>query len=180
VAEVVRRSATDLGKKGWDARTGFGQLSIGSALNRPASAIDPLEPNDDVRFVNGSRVPKAPFLFSGKRKASLNATVDKAEDPVDLYRVKLRAHSRAKVIVKPQFGNPQLGVYSGAKSTVFTGEGRPSDSLKRPLTRSRHSGRHTERVTIRNRGGKSHVFYVAVSVQKGRQLDAAYGMTVKR
>jgi hypothetical protein len=35
-------------------------------------------------------------------------------------------------------------------------------------------------VTIRNRGGKSHVFYVAVSVQKGRQLDAAYGMTVKR
>jgi Subtilase family len=173
VAHVVRRSATDLGKKGWDVNTGWGGLSVGNALSRVPAATDPLEPNEDVMWVNGSRIPKAPFVFSGKGRARLAATVDRAEDPRDVYRIKLPAHSRAKVIVKPAFGNPQVQVFTSAARTVI-GTGRHRE------TRSRHSSSRTERVSIRNRGGKSHVYYVVVGVQSARQLDAGYGMTVKR
>jgi hypothetical protein len=123
--------------------------------------------------VNGKRPPKAPFVFNGKGKGSLKGLIDAFEDPRDVYRIKVRAHSRAKVLVKPSFGNPQVEVFTSAARTVI-------GTRKHRVTRSRHSGSRTERVTIRNRGGKSHVFFVVVSVQKGGTLDAGYGLTVKR
>jgi hypothetical protein len=173
VAQVIRLSANDVGRKGWDAQSGFGVLSVGNALAKAPPPADPQEPNDNVEFVNGARPPKAPFVFSGRRKGSLKALIDAFEDPRDVYRIKLRRHSRARVIVKPAFGNPQLQVFSSASRTV-------AGTSKHRVARSRRSGRRTERVTIRNRGNGTHVFYVVVSVQKGGTLDAGYGMTVRR
>src|SRR5207244_10978232 len=66
VADVLRRSARDLGPPGPDVDTGWGLLDVAAALRTPAPPPDPLEPNDDIWYVlplglpnAGSRRPRA-------------------------------------------------------------------------------------------------------------------------
>ena len=50
--EVMRRSAADIGPPaGRDDGSGYGLLDVAAALTYPAPLRDPLEPNDDVDFV---------------------------------------------------------------------------------------------------------------------------------
>src|SRR5262249_25061806 len=56
VEQAVRLSARDVGRKGWDSLTGFGVLDVGNALAIPTAKLpahDPLEPNDNISWVNG-------------------------------------------------------------------------------------------------------------------------------
>ena len=64
VAEIVRRSAKDIGAPGRDPASGFGMLNVAAALAYPAPTRDPYEPNDDVDEVdpNGDR-----YLRSSRR-----------------------------------------------------------------------------------------------------------------
>jgi hypothetical protein len=94
VAQVVRLSARDLGRRGFDRDTGFGLLDIGEALSRKPTPRDPGEPNDDIRWVDGHsfRTP-SPLTYRGKGTVRLRALLDVYEDPVDVYRVRVRARS---------------------------------------------------------------------------------------
>jgi hypothetical protein len=171
-AQVVRLGARDIGSKGYDNDTGFGLLDVGSALQKAPPPVDPLEPNDDMTFVNGRSFGKpAPPVFKGRKRVRITALVDAFEDPADVYRVKVRRRSRVRVTAKPSFGNPILaGFRPGAKSL----NGRRTST-------SRHSGSHTERITLRNRSRRTRTFYVAVGVQRGgRSLDAGYALTIRR
>ena len=51
--QVVRLGARDVGAPGYENATGFGVLNMPGALSLAAPADDPLEPNDDIRYVNG-------------------------------------------------------------------------------------------------------------------------------
>ena len=172
VAQAVRLSARDLGKKGFDVQTGFGLLNVGAALTRQPPPADPLEPNDDMTFVNGrSFGTPAPVVFDGRNRKRFVALVDAYEDPVDVYRVKVRPHKRVLAIAKPAFGNPVLLGYRGNARSI---------NSKR-IALSRHSGRHVERITLRNRGRKAKTFYVVLGVQRGaKTLDAGYALTLRR
>ncbi len=172
VAQAVRLSARDLGKKGFDVQTGFGLLNVGAALTRQPPPADPLEPNDDMTFVNGrSFGTPAPVVFDGRNRKRFVALVDAYEDPVDVYRVKVRPHRRVLAIAKPAFGNPVLLGYRGNARSI---------NSKR-IALSRHSGRHVERITLRNRGRKAKTFYVVLGVQRGaKTLDAGYALTLRR
>jgi hypothetical protein len=172
VAEVVRLSATDIGPKGYDADTGFGLLNVRAALNRKPPPRDPLEPNDDMTFVDGrSFGTPSPAVFKGRKTVRFEALVDAYEDPADVYRVRVLAHSRARVTAKPVFGNPVLAAFKGSAKSL---------SAHRLATSSR-SGSKTERLTIRNRGSRTRTFYVALAVQRnGRSLDAGYILTIRR
>ena len=64
LADVLRRSARDVDRPGYDANTGFGLVHMGAALALPAPARDVLEPNDGISFVNGS-VFSRPIRTSG-------------------------------------------------------------------------------------------------------------------
>ena len=78
--------ARDVERQGWDALTGFGVLDVGAALALPAEQLpihDPLEPNDNLVWVDG-RVRQA--ARSGRR-ANASTPLDKEEDPVDVYRI---------------------------------------------------------------------------------------------
>jgi hypothetical protein len=172
VAQVVRLSARDIGKAGYDSDTGFGLLDIGAALTKRPPVRDPLEPNDDMTFVNGRSFGKpAPAVFKGRGRVRFAALVDAFEDPADVYRVRIRPHSRVRVTAKPAFGNPVLvGFKPGTRSV-----------RGRRLATSRHSGSHTEHVTLRNRSGRARTYFVAVGVQRnGRSLDAGYVLTIRR
>jgi hypothetical protein len=172
VAQVVRLSATDIGRKGYDADTGFGLLNVGAALNKPPPPRDPLEPNDDMTFVDGRTFGKpSAAVFKGRGTVRFGALVDAFEDPADVYRVKVPAHSRVRVTAKPTFGNPVLAGFPPATKSLSGHR----------ITTSRHSGSHTERITLRNRKGRTKTFFVAVAVQRnGRSLDAGYTLTIRR
>jgi subtilisin family serine protease len=172
VAQVVRLSARDLGREGYDQDTGFGLLDLGAALTKAPPPRDPLEPNDDLAFVNGRAFGKpSRAVFRGRRTARLAGLVDVYEDPADVYRVKLRRRSRVRVVVRPAFGDPLLAGFAPG-----------SRSLRgRRLATSRRKGSRTERITLRNRSRRTRTFFVAIGVQRGgRSLDAGYRLTVRR
>lgn len=90
VFELLRRTATDVSSGGFDSRTGFGIIDIPAALEAPAPLRDPLEPNDDIDLVAARQVfsiPKPALTGANRRQASLAASLDRAEDPRDVYRV---------------------------------------------------------------------------------------------
>jgi subtilase family protein len=173
-AQVVRLSARDLGRKGFDNATGFGLLNVGNALAKKPPPRDPLEPNDDMVWVDGRAFGRAQTpIFTGRRTARLVGLVDVYEDPADVYRIRVRKRSRVRVIAKPVFGDPVLaGFSSGTKSLT---------SCRAAIDCSRRKGKRTERITLRNRSGRTRTFYVALGVQSSaRALDAGYRLTVKR
>src|SRR5262249_50221978 len=88
--DLMRLSAHDIWRRGFDPETGYGILDIPGALARQTPARDLEEPNDDVRFVKPGGLfagGTAPLTSRAKGKASIRATLDVTEDPVDLYRI---------------------------------------------------------------------------------------------
>jgi Subtilase family len=171
VAQVVRLSAVDHDREGWQPDTGFGVLSVAEALEYPAPARDPAEPNDDIVWVDGRAFGEADrLIFKGGRTQRLRATIDVFEDPADVYRIRLRPHSRVKITANPvRSDDVALRVYP-----------RKAKSLRaNDLERSARRGRRTERIMLRNRSRRARVYYVAISVQENiRDLDAAYTLRV--
>ena len=172
VAQVVRLSARDLGREGFDGGTGFGLLDVGAALTRRPPTRDPLEPNDDMVWVDGRAFGRAASaVFAGRRRARLAAIVDAYEDPADVYRIRIRRRSSVRVIARPSFGDPVLAGFSPGASSLRA----------RRLATSRRRGGRTEAITLRNATGRTRTFFVAVGVQRGaRSLDAGYGLTIRR
>jgi hypothetical protein len=171
VNQAVRLSAQDVGRSGWEPDTGFGVLSVGSALTIPPMPRDPGEPNDDIVWVDGRMFTKPdPLLFKGRRSVRITALLDAFEDPADVYRIRLRPHSRERISANPAGSDDvALAVYRKAAKQLSS----------KPLKRSARRGKRTERLTLRNRSRRARVFYVAVRVQPGaRDLDATYALRV--
>ena len=88
--ELMRRSATDIGAPGFDNASGFGLLNIPRALSFKTPLRDPFEPNEDPTQIEPHRLfPNGmpPLTQPAHTSGSLTASVDKTEDPVDLYRI---------------------------------------------------------------------------------------------
>ena len=88
--EIMRRSAVDIGERGFDNASGYGLLNIPNALAYRTPPRDPQEPNEDPAeiephglFATGNE----PLTRPGHLFAFLAAHLDRAEDPVDLYRL---------------------------------------------------------------------------------------------
>ena len=178
VAQVVRRGARDVGRRGWDAHTGFGVLSVAGALQQQAPPVDPSEPNDGIVWIDGRAFGKpAPRLWSGRGVARRFGMLDRFEDPIDAFRVRLPARSTVRIVLRPRGGDPDLFVLPGSVSGIPVGR-----QLDRALlASSRREGRRTETVTLRNRGGRSRNVYVFARVHAtGNDLDAAYDLTIRR
>ena len=92
VTEILRRTAQDVGSKGFDTSTGFGIPSIPAALAASAPAADPQEPNDDIAMVvaGGLFEEAKPALTS-----AIRGRVDESEDPRDVYRLVVPAGATA-------------------------------------------------------------------------------------
>jgi hypothetical protein len=160
-AQVVRIGAADAGKPGYDDATGFGVVNLAGALSLPPPADDPLEPNDDIRYVNGRAFgkPTAP-VYTGKPVA-IAATADYAEDPVDVYRVKIPASRRVRLALDPSIGDPDLFVFGSHTRGV-----RRSSALR---SSSKRAGA-TERVSVRNRGRGTRTVYAAVGFNRRKRV----------
>ena len=94
VFDIMRWSARDVGRIGFDEETGYGLLDVPAALARQAPLPDPQEPNDDVHIIRPGPLfleGTPPLTTTTRKKASLRARVDVSEDPFDIYRVWIAA-----------------------------------------------------------------------------------------
>jgi hypothetical protein len=174
--EVMRRSARDVGKKGWDVDTGYGILNVPAAIARKAPPADPQEPNEDIYLVrpNGlTRAGKAPLTAQRHPRAAIKASVERREDPEDVYRLWLPAKGKIVVTVKPT-ANVQLELWGKQTTTVFE---RGAAAKRDLLGTSAHAGTHFERVTLKGRGvGQfvyADVFLPKTGVQANYTLSVA-------
>lgn len=170
VAQVVRRSARDLQEPGRDAATGFGLLDVGAALRAAPPFSDPLEPNDDMVWIDGRafEAPDAP-VYRGRGSARVVALLDRYEDPADVYRVVVPARGGVRVRVRARRGNPDLNAYDR--------RARSTGSARYRIARSRRAGSATETATLANRGSRARTVYVEVLT---RSLDADYELSLTR
>jgi hypothetical protein len=173
LADVLRRSARDIPPAGYDRDTGFGLINMGAALALPAPARDVLEPNDGISFVNGSVFAQPdPYVWRGSGRRTLGGSADKVEDPFDVYRIRLPARSRARIRLRPSFGNPDL--------FIFRSSARSIDDSRHIIARSRKPTARTDAVTIRNAGRTARRFYVAIGLGDGPGLNSTYSLQFQR
>ena len=173
LANVIKLSAIDLDREGWDPNTGYGLLRVGNALRMPAPRNDPLEPNENIFWVNGTifRYPD-PRIYDGKpRRTRIRARVDQYEDPADVYRVRFPGHSRTRITVNPSDGDTDLAVYRGnAESTSAP-----------PVGLSQRSGSVRDRLVIENSGRRRARAFVEIYIDpSARGLDAGYALKFRR
>ena len=167
LTEPVRSNAVDLGEPGWDQTFGYGRFDLPRALSARSPGIDPLEPNDDVDWINGTYFHPDPPIYRGRRRV-ISGRVDELEDPADTYRVVLGGRRAVRLSAKRDFGDPVLEAYSGRAKTVFGNRGLIARSDKR--------GRRTETLEIVNRSRRRSSFFVVLSTR--RTLDAGYRLTL--
>jgi len=171
VADILRESAQDVAAPGYDPQTGFGLVNVPRALAQRTPAPDPLEPNDEITFIDGSSFRQAdPYIWRGPPRQPLLASADEIEDPVDVYRIRVPARARVRIEVRTLVGDADLYVFSGGASRL-SGTG---------IARSTRNGRATDRVTIRNTRGSARRFYVAVLPVSRTSLNSVYTLRFRR
>lgn len=171
VAQVVRLSATDIHRRGYDPETGYGKLNMTAALAKKPPERDPLEPNDDMQFVDGRAFRRpARLIWRGRGTTRLTALIDRFEDPGDVYRFRVPARSRVTITVRPEFGNPDLEVHRSGSRTVRSRKGL--------IARSRRGAGKQDRLRLRNRTGRRVSAFIHV-YPRGRILDSRYRLTVR-
>jgi hypothetical protein len=175
LADVLRRSARDVGAAGYDASTGFGLVRVPEALSHPTPVRDVLEPNDGISFVDGSAFGSAdPFVWKGTGRRTLRGSVDRVEDPVDVLRIRMPRGALLRIRLRPTAGNPDLRVFSASADST--------DDTGRIIARSSRSARATDSVRFVNRSSRNRTAYVVVDVSTvtGTALNATYRLEFQR
>lgn len=173
VSELLRRSARDVGRGGFDVRTGFGRLDLAAALAGSAPAPDPQEPNDDVDLVSAGgvfAVAKSP-LAAG---TVLTARVDRREDPRDVYRVTVPAGERLTVTAA---ANARIGISVWRPRTRSVLESGRAARRDRLVSARAEAGRPATLAYV-STSGRSTVVYVAV--RPLRAARASYELELSR
>jgi hypothetical protein len=171
LADVLRESALDIAQPGYDPQTGFGLVSLPRALAQRTPPADPLEPNDEITFIDGSSFRRPdPYIWRGAPRPPLLASADEVEDPVDVYRIRVPAGRRVRIEARTLFGDADLYVFSG-NARRLRGNG---------IARSTRNGRATDRVTIRNTSRAARRFYVAALPVSRTTLNSVYTLRFRR
>jgi subtilisin family serine protease len=164
VTTVLERTADDLNASNGckkcpllrDALSGWGRLNIAKALGALAGTLpspDRLETNDDVG-------PLTPQLFGSR--GTVIATGDFWDDPIDVYRVRLRAgETLAATLVGPTRTSVELQLWKPRTPSVVGvayAHFRAAQSVVRP------SGRQQLRYRVAKRGGGMYAIEVRFPV----------------
>ena len=177
IGRLLTASATDLGAPGRDPLYGEGLLNIDAALTSENPPADPREPNDDIEWIDGSRLNgKAGFVWKPGRKGSgsVVATLGRSKDPADVYRVRIAPRGKVLVTAAQYQGDVKLRVLRPKTKSI----GTPKRQL---IVRSDKARPKTEGVLVRNSKRKPQLVYVAVTVSKRWSGEySRYKLKVKR
>lgn len=110
----LERTATDIGARGRDDYAGYGAVDLAAAATTVAPPDDPNEVNDDIRFLGKTSTD----LPVGGQPLVVEADIDAADDPDDVYAVRVRAGQRLRVELSSVTARAQLWVWDPSTRTV--------------------------------------------------------------
>jgi subtilisin family serine protease len=165
VLRQIENTARDVGPRGRDLATGAGVVNPRAAVTLLAPADDPGEVNDDVMLARGTDQ-----RLAEKGSFSVEASVDRDDDPDDVLAVNLRRGEQLQVSLKYGRGRIALYLWKPGTSTVTADQYRRGD-----LLRSRHGAASTKTITYRAERTGRH--YVDVFAQSG---EGPYTLTITR
>ena len=175
VAQVVRLGARDVGRPGWEAATGFGVLDVARRAGAPRAASatrsspTTTSSSSTAACWAGRRGP-----CSAAPPAGLRGQLDRYEDPVDVYRIRVPARATVRVRVRPAFGDPDLYVFSTAAR-----DGDPLARADRQLAPARAAAR-TPSCSPTPAAGPGRASSPSASTGGARSLDAGYALAIRR
>jgi subtilisin family serine protease len=164
VLRQIENTATDVGPRGRDVQTGSGIVNPRAAVTLLAPADDPSEVNDDVKWATGRK------RLAQTGSLSVEASVDRDDDPDDVFAVQLRRGERLRVSMRYRSGRIGLFVWRPGTRTVTAGQALRSDLL-------RYRQGSASRKSITYRAERTGRHYVDVFAQKG---SGAYTLTITR
>jgi hypothetical protein len=171
VAEILRRSARDLGPVGVDQASGYGILDLPAALALPAPVSDPGEPNDDASQVRGREALLSTRL---RPAAATTGTVTAFEDPRDVLRVWIPA---GKTLTATATSSAQPGIALSLfrdTATTVVGQAARYDRVLRATTAGARST-----LTFRNVKKGRWLFLVVVPAKGVRSASYSLSTTVE-
>lgn len=175
VAEIIRRTARDLGTVGRDTQSGFGLLNVAAALVAPTPISDPYEPNDDIDNVatagSHNLVHAPPLTTKSVRRRTLTARTDRYEDPIDVYRVWLPVRKTLRVTVRSSSDNDVALIRFGAPTVTGT---FARDYRLAPLAKTRGK---VETLRFTN-GVTGRWAYLSITLGAGVN-DATYALSIR-
>lgn len=166
VVQQIKNTADDIGSTGRDPASGHGVVNPRAAVTLQPPADDPSEVNDDVKWLTS-----APRLAATGTPQTIEATIDRWEDPDDVYAVTMRRGERVRVTLSYRRGVVELFLWRPGTTTVLS-EGA---SLQRNLIR-RVSGTRTTK-TIVYRAVKNGRHFVNAFARRG---STDYTVTIER
>jgi hypothetical protein len=175
--DVMRLSARDVFKTGYDTRSGYGILDIPAALARPAPAADVQEPNDDVdEVVAGGVFPQAKPPVNGAKggPARVDARLDPGVDDVhDVYRLVVPA--RRELVLSVSADEPVRSVLlaatvrtvrtTSAKSRLAVGVAGRSSRLTYSNTKARATTLLVDLTGVRRTAGREINYRLSVTMR---------------
>lgn len=177
VAGLLRLGARDVGAPGRDASTGYGALDLRAALGRPAPPADLAEPDDDVRWIDGTGTARArPALLRRARTASVAGRLDTAVDPRDVHPLRLPAGGEVSIRLSPR-GRLAVDLYAW-QPTAQTVLGADGVAL---ISASRRPRLATDTLMIVNDGPTAATMWVEVRAGASeRRRSGGYLLTATR
>lgn len=175
VFQLMRASAADIGSPGWDRSSGFGVVDLRAALAGPAPLDDPLEPNDDLEWIDGRHFRRDPALLYRRPAQVIVQRLDVEEDPIDVVAVWMPKRSRLRVDAVPISGNVDLEVFMRRAKTVYY-RTRPRSLI----AGSYRPGTRRDTLFIDNPGPGQIVYVTTFVPANDPFLDASYRLIVRR
>jgi subtilisin family serine protease len=165
VLRQIENTATDIGPRGRDLETGAGVVNPRAAVTLRAPANDPDEVNDDVKWARGTDK-----RLAQKGSFSVEASVDRNDDPDDVFAVNLRRGEQLQVTMSYRRGRIGLYLWKPGTSTVTAGQARRFDLL-------RYRQGAASKKTISYRAEQTGRHYVDVFGLNG---ESPYTLTITR
>jgi subtilisin family serine protease len=175
IAEILRRSAADIGDPGWDQSSGYGLLDVTAALAYPTPAPDTPEPNDDIGAVDPSSAEFSgfpPLTTATRTTATVGGRLTRLDDPRDVFRLWL-PRNRTLTVTATADRPITLQLFRQGLAQTVLGPGGLSDrlaTLQRPAA--------TATLTFRNQVA-GRMAFLSVGLPRGGGRDAAYTVTVR-
>lgn len=166
VRRQIINTAIDQPPTGRDDAAGAGAVNARAAVTLAAPADDPHEVNDDIKWLRGTM-----RLAPPGQPLRIEATVDRDEDPDDVYAIRLRRGERVRIVLTYRAGGMDVYLWGPGARTVET---TPAN-VRRNLMR--FAGGPARRKVVVHRAERAGRYFIDVFARRG---FGAYSLSVVR
>jgi hypothetical protein len=158
VMRQLTNTATDLGRRGRDAMSGFGLVNAEAAVTNTAPADDVDEINDDIKFVAGRQSAR-----ERSPQRVVQASVDQYDDDDDVWPVRLSEGELLRVQISHRRADLRLYLWRPGTTTVAA-----SDAAQVDRDLLAYAGRGGQRrTTLTLRAPRTGRYYLNVFARSG-------------